>query len=350
MNGGFQRFMAQSFKYLPGGLTGKLGGDTVTMDGRTLDPTFQIFWKQGQAAAAAAGAQAPNVEAMRAGIKMGAVLLANAPRPMAKIEDRTIEQDGCTVPMRIFTPRGIGPNAPVLLWFHQGGFVIGGIDCTDGAATLMAQDIGCVVISAGYRLAPEHKFPAALDDGDAVFKWLAINGKEAGIDPDKIMVGGESAGGFLAAHVSQSANIDKSGTGKKPICQLLVYPWLIAKGETKSYETFADAYPLGSGLMHWFGAMCFENEEDAKGPLANPGKTENLEGLPPAFIHPAGFDPLTDEAEDYAKRLEAAGVPVTFQRFDHLAHAFMGMAGALPAARSAIDVMTGELRAFLANI
>jgi acetyl esterase len=348
MAGGFQRLMAQSFKYLPDGLTGRLGGDPVMMDGRTLDPTFQIFWKQGQDAAA--GAEAPTVGAMRAGIEMGAELLANAPRPMAKIEDRTIEQDGCTVPMRIFTPRGIEPGAPVLLWFHQGGFVIGGIDCTQGAATLMAQDIGCVVISAGYRLAPEHKFPAALDDGDAVFKWLALHGAEVGIDPDKIMVGGESAGGFLAAHVSQSANVDKSGTGKKPICQLLVYPWLIANGETKSYETFADAYPLGSGLMEWFGALCFEDEAASHSPLANPGKTENLAGLPHAFIHPAGFDPLTDEAEDYAKRLEAAGVPVTFKRFDGLAHAFMGMAGALPAARAAIDDITSELRAFLANL
>ncbi len=350
MTGGFQRLMAQSFKYLPGGVRSKIAGAPVFMDGRTLDPTFQIFWNQGQAQALAAGGQAPTVEAMRAGIQLGTVLLANTPRPMAKTEDRTIEQDGLEVPIRIFTPRGVGSNAPVLLWFHQGGFVIGGIDCTDGAATLMAEDAGCVVVSAGYRLAPEHKFPAALDDADAAFKWLAINGAEIGIDPDKIMVGGESAGGFLAAHVSQSANKDKSGTGKKPICQLLVYPWLIANGETKSYETFTDAYPLGSGLMAWFGALCFEDDATSKSPEANPGKAENLEGLPRAFIHPAGFDPLTDEAEDYAKKLEAAGVKVTFKRFDNLAHSFMGMAGALPAARTAVDEISAELRQFLAEL
>lgn len=350
MNGGFQRLMAQSFKYLPGGLRSKVAGAPVIMSNRTLDPTFQIFWNQGQAQALAAAGEVPTVEAMRAGIQLGTVLLANTPRPMAKTEDRTIEQDGLEVPIRIFTPRGIGPNAPVLLWFHQGGFVIGGIDCTDGAATVMAEDIGCVVISAGYRLAPEHKFPAALDDGDAVFKWLAINGEKIGIDPTKIMVGGESAGGFLAAHVSQTAARDKSGTGKKPICQLLVYPWLVANGETKSYETFADAYPLGSGLMAWFGALCFENEEASNSPEANPGKAEDLQGLPPAFIHPAGFDPLTDEAEDYARRLEAAGVRVTFKRFDSLAHSFMGMAGALPAAKAAINEITSELRSFLKEI
>lgn len=350
MAGGFQRLMAQSFKYLPGGIRSKMAGAPISMDGRTLDTTFQIFWKQGQAQAAAAGAEAPTVEAMREAIRMGAVLLANKPRPMARIEDRTIVQDDLEIPMRIFTPKGIGPNAPVLLWFHQGGFVIGDIECTQGAATLMAEDIGCVVVSAGYRLAPEHKFPAALDDGDAAFKWLATNGGEIGIDPDKIMVGGESAGGFLAAHVSQSAARDKSGTGKKPVCQLLVYPWLVANGETKSYETFADAYPLGSGLMAWFGALCFEDEAASNSALANPGKAEDLEGLPPAFIHPAGFDPLTDEAEDYAKRLEAAGVDVTFKRFDGLAHAFMGMAGALPAARSAVDEISAELRAFLAKL
>lgn len=342
--------MAQSFKYLPGSLKGKMAGAPISMDGRTLDTTFQIFWNQGQAQAAAAGDAVPTVEAMREGIRMAADLLANKSRPMAKIEDRKLVQDGLEVPVRIYTPRGIGPNAPALVWFHQGGFVIGGIECTEGAATLMAEDIGCIVVSVGYRLAPEHKFPAALDDGDAVFKWLAVNGQEIGVDPDKIMVGGESAGGFLAAHVSQSANRDTSGTGKKPICQLLVYPWLIANGEAKSYETFADAYPLGSGLMAWFGAQCFEDEAVSSSALANPGNTEDLEGLPPAFIHPAGFDPLTDEAEDYAKRLEAAGVEVTFKRFDGLAHAFMMMGGALPAAKAAIDEMTGELRGFLAKL
>lgn len=348
MAGGIQRIVAQSFKHLPETLRKRLTGDPVRIDGRTLDPIFQIFWKQGLAQAE--GSNRFKVDEMRAGIKTGSDLLANKPLPMDTIEDLTIVQDDLEVPIRIFTPKGIGPNSPALLWFHQGGFVIGDIDCTDGFCTLVAEGDRCVVVSVGYRLAPEHKFPAALEDADAAFKWLARNGSDVGIDPDKIMVGGESAGGFLAAHIAQGATHDRSGTGKKPICQLLVYPWLIAAGETRSLETFANAYPLGRDMMEWFGDLCFRNDEARKAPEANPGRAENLRGLAPALIHPAGFDPLTDEAEDYARRLEAAGVEVIFKRFDSLAHSFLGMAGALPAARAAIDEIIGEIRTILANI
>jgi acetyl esterase/lipase len=345
MASSFQRFMAQSFKYLPGGLMNKLAGDAIVMDGRTLDPLLQVFWKQGQEQAV----EQFNVETSRAGVKIGAKLLAAPHRPMKSIKNMTVTTEDREIPIRVFTPKNVSDNSPVLLWFHQGGFVIGDIDCTQSNCTHFADQVGIRVISVGYALAPENKFPAALRDAEATMDWLIQNAPSIGADADQILVGGESAGGFLAAHICQYANRGLALEGKKPICQILVYPWLQSRGNTKSYETFASAYPLNRALMDWFVATGFDKEEDRELPEASPGLAPDLAGLAPAFIHPAGFDPLTDEAEDYANRLRDAGVDVTFKRFNSLAHSFLMMTGAIPAAKAAEDEICEEMRTFLKN-
>lgn len=334
--------MAQTFKRLPAGLLNRLAGEPVVIEGRTLDKVAQVFWNQGQK-------QEPNyaVDTQRAGIKIGADLLSAKAPAMASIEDRSVDAGRHELAIRIFKPRSVPENAPVMLWFHQGGFVIGGIDCTDSMCAHFAEGTDCIVVSGSYRLAPEHKFPAQLRDGETIFAWLAENAANLGANPQKIIVGGESAGGFIAAHLAQYAN--NNADLPKAFAQLLVYPWLQADEETSSYTHFENAYPLGKPMLDWFGQLALENQDQRQDPEASPGKAENLEGLSPAFIHPAGFDPLTQEAEDYANRLKEAGVDVTFKRFDSLTHSFLIMTGAIPAAMTALNEICEELRTFLKN-
>lgn len=343
---GFQRFMAQSFKHLPKGLLGPLVGEPVEIDGRTLDPIMQIFWNQGQKQALTQ-AVSFSVDAQRAGIRIGAELLAARVPPGVSKEDLKVPAGDHDLDIRVYRPKGLAENSPVLLWFHQGGFVIGGIEETESAAAHFADGIGCIVVSGSYRLAPETKFPSQLRDGETIYDWLSANAASLGGDPTRVMVGGDSAGAFLAAHLAQYAR----GEGKTPaLAQLLVYPWLQAKGTTRSYTTFANAYPLGASMMEWFVSEVFGSDESRASAEASPGLAEDLSNLPPAFIHPAGFDPLTEEAEDYANRLKEAGTEVTFKRFDTLAHSFLIMTGAIPAARNALDQICEEMRNFLKNI
>jgi acetyl esterase len=248
--------------------------------------------------------------------------LAGFPRPegqpVAHVEDRKIPGPAGEIPVRIYNPEGPDPK-PVLVWYHGGGWVIGDLEGADFGCRMMANAAGCVVVSIDYRLAPEHKFPAAADDCFAATKWVAENAASFGGDPARLAVGGDSAGGNLAAVVSQMA---KAGGGPAISFQLLVYPVTDFGYHTQSYRDNAKGYLLTMESMEWFWNHYLNTTADGENPKASPLRAPDLSGLPRALVITAEFDPLRDEGEAYAGRLMEAGVPTSAVRFNGMIHGF----------------------------
>ncbi|MBU8919354.1 alpha/beta hydrolase [Bacillus sp. FJAT-29953] len=267
-------------------------------------------------------------------------LLAGAPEEVAKVENRTIPVPGGEIPVRIYTPAGEGPF-PALVYYHGGGWVIGNLDTVDVPCRMLANRAGCVVVSVDYRLAPEHKFPTAAEDSYAAAKWVAENAVSIQVDPERIAVGGDSAGGNLAAVVALMA---REKGGPSFAYQMLIYPVTNHAYDTDSYRDNAEGYFLTKNTMVWFWNHYLRNEEDGQNPYASPLLAEDLSGLPPALVITAGFDPLRDEGEAYAERLKAAGVPVEATRYDGMIHGFFWMPGVLAEAHNAINQAANALK------
>ncbi len=264
-----------------------------------------------------------------------------APGPeVARVEDRAIPGPGGDIPVRIYTPAGSGPF-PALAWFHGGGWVVGDLDSADPSARHLCVGANCVVVSVDYRLAPETKFPGAADDCYAATQWLAANAASLNVDPDHIAVGGDSAGGNLAAAVSLMAR--DRGTAS-PVFQLLVYPVTERNFETASYIDNADGYQLSRAGMIWYWDHYLADSADADNPYAAPMRASDLSGLPPALVITAEFDPLRDEGEAYARKLAAAGVPTVCTRYDGMIHGFYGMSVVVDRAREAVEQSAACLR------
>jgi acetyl esterase len=240
---------------------------------------------------------------------------------VAHVEDRTVPGPAGAIPVRVYTPAG-EPPFPVLVFFHGGGWVIGSVEGSDSTARALANASGCVVVSVEYRLAPEHKFPAAADDAYAATAWVAEHAAEIGGDPRRVAVGGVSAGGNLAAVVSLMAR-DRGGP---PLCfQLLIIPVTDRNFETLSYSENAEGYGLTRDGMVWFWNHYLSDESEARHPYAAPLRAEHLRDLPPAYVITAEYDPLRDEGEAYAARLREAGVPVAAVRCEGLTHISFGV-------------------------
>ncbi len=264
-----------------------------------------------------------------------------APGPeVARVEDRTIPGPAGDLPVRIYTPAGAGPF-PGLVWFHGGGWVVGDLDAADGSARHLCVGAGCVVVSVDYRLAPETKFPGPAEDCYAATQWLAANAASLNVDPDRIAVGGDSAGGNLAAVVSLMSR-DRGGCPL--VFQLLVYPVTEPDFDNGSYTANAEGYQLSRDGMIWYWDQYLAAEADADNPYASPLRAADLSGLPPALVLTAEYDPLRDEGEAYAAKLAAAGVSVTCTRYDGLIHGFFGMPAAVDQARQAVDQSAACLR------
>jgi acetyl esterase/lipase len=260
--------------------------------------------------------------------------------PLAKVENRTIPGPAGQIPVRVYTPNGTGP-LPLLVFFHGGGWVIGDLDTHDGTCRELAHGAGCVVMSVDYRLAPEHKFPAGPEDCYAATAWAAAHASELGVDPAKIAVGGDSAGGNLTCVVALMAR-DK---GSPTLCfQLPIYPATSHALDMPSYVENATGYLLETDAMVWFWGHYLASEADGENPYASPLRAKDLKGLPPAFVITAEFDPLRDEGELYAKRLQEAGVPTTLKRYDGMIHGFFGMSGIMDQAKTAIAESCAALK------
>jgi len=258
--------------------------------------------------------------------------VAGAPEPVRSIENLRIPGPDGEIPIRVYTPDTPAPRAG-LVYFHGGGWVVCDLDTHDVPCTAIARRAGAVVVSVDYRLSPEHKFPAAMTDCYAATTWVADNAGKLGIDPNRICIGGDSAGGNLAAVVALKS---RDASGPKIALQAMVYPVTdLSSFDTESYLEFAAGYQLTKIEMEWFRDMYLAHPEDARNPDASPLRARDLRGLPPALVITAECDPLRDEGEAYAKRLHDAGVPVTRTRYAGMIHPFFSLAGALPQALEA---------------
>ncbi len=266
--------------------------------------------------------------------------------PIGKTEDRTIPGPAGDIPVRIYTPVAGGGTGPALVYYHGGGWVIGDLDTHDALCRTLANEAGCKVIAVHYRLAPEHPFPAAFDDAYAAVKWVEANSSEVGIDPNRVAVAGDSAGGNLAAAVCLRAKAEK---GPQLAFQLLIYPVTDAPRGTQSYKDFVEGYFLEAEGMDWFwNHYVLSAGADPADPFAAPLRAPTHAGLPPAYVVTAGFDVLRDEGKAYAEALKKAGVEVEYVNYEGMIHGFFNLQGALDVARDAVKAAAKALKEALA--
>jgi acetyl esterase/lipase len=338
-----QRLLAALLPRLPDGLVATLAGPPVEIRGRRLDARLALV-------ARGAAGQMPlhrmSAAEARVAAKQAITLAAGTPRPLAEIDHRAVPGAQGWLPARLYRPADIDAPRPLVLYFHQGGCVIGDLDWCESFCTLLAAGARCLVLSVEYRKGPEHRFPAAQEDAVAAYRFAQGHARELGGDPRRIVVAGDSAGGGLAAHVTHAA---KRAGLPQPLLQILIYPWLHAFADDASYRDFGASYPLTRESMQWFLAHYARDESDREDPRLSPLLEKDFAGLAPALIVTAGFDLLCDEGEDYARKLEVAGVPVTFRCEESLCHSFTALGGVSPAAAQACRAIARDLERALTS-
>jgi acetyl esterase/lipase len=265
---------------------------------------------------------------------------------VAAVTDHRVPVAGAEITVRTYSPGGRGPH-PVLVYYHGGGWVIGDLYTHDGLCRSLANAARCVVASVGYRLAPEWKYPVAAEDSYAALRWVAAHAIRLGLDPRRVAVGGDSAGGNLATVVSLMAR-DQGGPGL--VQQVLIYPVTDNDLNTRSYIENAAGYLLTREGMRWFWNHYLADSCQGLEPHASPLRAPSLAGLPSALVITAECDPLRDEGEAYAARLRDAGVPVTVTRYDGMFHGFVRMTRILDKARTALDEIAGSLQKAFAAV
>jgi acetyl esterase len=266
---------------------------------------------------------------------------ASTPQPPAIGAVRDLSADG--VPVRVYRPAGV-PDAtrlPALVYFHGGGWVIGDLETHDTLCRQLTAEAGITVVSVDYRLAPEHKFPAAADDAWTATTWVAAHAAEIGADASKLAVGGDSAGGNLAAVVALRA---RDAGAPKISLQVLLYPVTDVGAETQSYRDLADGYMLTRDGMRWFIAHYLGKPQDAEDWRASPIRATSFAGVAPALVITAGYDPLRDEGDAYAQKLRAAGVSVDSVSFGGMVHGFIPMGKLIETGNRAVTLIADSLR------
>jgi acetyl esterase len=276
----------------------------------------------------------------RAQMRSNVIMVEDAPPSLFRVRDDCAKG---SIPVRIYTPRSATGPLPVVTFFHGGGFCLGDLDTHDVACRRLSRDADCVVVAVHYRLAPEHRFPAAVDDAWAAFVWALENASSLGGDPTRVAVAGDSAGGNLAAAVSLLA---RDAGGPSPIFQLLVYPALDFYRRAASHGLFGRGFLLPSSTIDWYSSNYAERShwDDMR---ASPLLAKDVSGVAPAYVVTAGFDPLRDEGRAYAARLREAGVDAVHHEERTLTHGFLNMAGVIPAARMADENIARALHAGL---
>ncbi|MBM3463890.1 MAG: alpha/beta hydrolase [Armatimonadetes bacterium] len=270
-------------------------------------------------------------------LAIAAASLQGAPEPVASVEDVRAGD----VPVRLYKPTRAA-NLPVVVYFHGGGWVRGGVASHDPVVRAMANAGGFAVCSVEYRLAPEHRHPAAVEDGYAATRWIHENAASLGLDPSRVAVAGDSAGGHIAAVVALMAR----DRGAPPLVfQALVYPSTDAAADNESMREMTDPrLPLTPNEVRWYWDAYLGSDADRGSAYVSPLRAEKLDGLPPALVITAEFDPIRDEAEAYAARLEAAGVTVTRTRHRGVTHGFFGYAGQISKGRAAVMQVANTLK------
>jgi acetyl esterase len=274
--------------------------------------------------------------------QMAAMMFRTAPEkiePVEKIENRTIPGPAGAIPIRIYIPPGAGPF-PVLVFIHGGGFVICDLDTHDTPCRALTNQAGCVTVSVDYRLAPEHKFPAAVEDCYAATKWVSEHAAELNADPNRLAVGGDSAGGNLSAVITQLA---RDAGGPKIIFQLLVYPGTDFSMDSDSHKAFTNHFLLPKDIQYFVGHY-LPAGADINDSRISPIRARSFAGLPPALIITAEYDPLRDEGEAYGSKLRAAAVPATVTRYEGMIHGFFSMSDYLDKGKLAIAESAAALR------
>ncbi|MEV5013569.1 alpha/beta hydrolase [Streptomyces sp. NPDC053780] len=270
---------------------------------------------------------------------------AGTPEPVREVHDLSFDGPDGPLPLRVYRPSGEGP-LPVLVYFFGGGWTLGSLDTSDALCRHLANSAGCLVVAVGYRLAPEHKFPAAPRDCFAGLRWAAEHAGRFGGDASRLAVAGDSAGGNLAAAVTLMA---RDEGGPDLVTQVLVYPNTDYLADTPSRRENTDPLLFNDKSVHWYWDNYLATPRDGTHPLASPLRAPDHSGLPPALVITAEYDPLRDEGESYAARLRASGVPVESTRYPGLAHGFFTMSGTLDAARRAVGQVAAHLRTAFAD-
>lgn len=288
------------------------------------------------------GLSALPVEQARQALALMGSARAEGAEEVARVEEVAVPGPAGTIPARVYSPEA-DETPPVVVYYHGGGWVLGGLESHDGTCRALANAAGAVVISVDYRLAPEHPFPAAVDDAWAALRWIADHAGDLGGDPSRLAVAGDSAGGNLAAVVALLAR-DAGSPALRG--QLLVYPATDATMASNSIQANGEGFFLTKADMEWFyGHYAPERPSDWR---LSPLSAEDLTGLPPALVLTAEYDPLRDEGEAYGARLAASGVPVEVVRKDGLIHGFFGMVADVDEARAAMDHAGATVRGWMA--
>jgi acetyl esterase/lipase len=260
--------------------------------------------------------------------------------PIGRVEERTAPGGDGDIPIRIYAPCESGTDRlPCIVYFHGGTGVFCDIGTHDGLCRMLANSSGCRLISVGYRLAPEHPFPAGIEDARVVTSWIAENAALLQVDPERLVVAGDSAGATIAAVVCQIAH----GKGPRIALQVLLCPVTDLAAETESRLAFAEGYFIERSTLEW-AKVVYCGGAELSDPRVSPLRATSFDGLPPAHVHTAEFDPMRDEGEAYARALEAAGVPVQYTCHAGLIHHFYCMAGAIPQARVVLSSVGAEIR------
>lgn len=313
-------------------------GRRPNVDGTRLNAKAQLICKMVDKIVNADDAY--DIDANREQMENLSDLLGGPAVELASVKDIILPLDGRSLQARLYKP-DLRPDLPTLLYFHGGGYIRGSLNSHDRLCRNLSLQADCAVLSVAYRLAPEYKFPAAVEDAFDSLLWLQKHGSEYGLNSEKTAVGGDSSGGNLATVACQLA---KENQTPMPLFQLLLYPSTNSHFTAPSHKKFARGYFLTAERLHWFRDCYLEHISDRNDMRASPDLAENVRGLPPALLISAGYDPLRDEAEEYAQKLKAADVPVGILRYGSMVHGFISMPVLFSEADEAISRAASTLK------